>query len=186
MKRLLAIIGVVLLLNGCSVGENEIDAVLSLRKQLEMGSSCEFDAIITADYTEEVYSFAMKCRQESGGDLCFTVTQPQSIAQISGSVSELGGRLSFEDNVLAFEMLADGVLSPISGPWILMRTIRGGYIQGASRSDNITCTQIDDSFRGKNLQVSLWTDAENQPLSAEILYDGKRILSIAVENFKIV
>ena len=142
--------------------------------------------MITADYSENIYTFGMKCRVDRYGNLQFTVTQPESIAQISGTISESGGRLTFDDQALAFEMLADGMLSPVCAPWILIRSLRGGYIHGYSVEGKTVCTQLDDSFKGKNLQVWVWTKEDNQPQAAEIMYDGRRILSLTLENFKIV
>lgn len=186
MKRILPILMLLMLLCGCGGQEHSTGELLLLRQQIQKSAGAEFDAAITADYGDKTYTFGMECHFDCDGNLRFVVTQPQPIAGISGNISEAGGKLTFDDTALAFEMLVDGMLSPISAPWILMRCIRAGYIHGCSMNGETVCTQLDDSYRGQNLQAWVWTDSNKLPVAAEIMYHGKRVLSISVENFKIL
>ena len=93
-----------------------------------LAQAVSFDAEITADYGDKTYTFAMHCESDTKGDMTFTVTAPESIAGISGTISASGGKLTFSDTALAFDLMADDQLSPVSAPWILMKTLRSGYL----------------------------------------------------------
>ena len=44
---------------------------------------------------------------------------------------------------------------------------------------------IDDSYEDDAMTLDIWLSREDRPQRAEILYDGKRILSLDVKNFAI-
>lgn len=171
---------------GCSNKDDEMDRILTLRKQLEEAQACEFDAVITADYTDRIYTFSMKCRVDKSGKMDFSVTSPETIADISGSASGDGGTLTFDDRVLGFELLADGMISPVSAPWLIIRSLRSGYVEGCSASGGGMYAEIADSYMGENLLANLWFDEKGLPQSAELIYIGKRFLSVSITNFVIV
>lgn len=179
MKRLLAIVLCALLLSGC--GEQELDIVMQVRENIKSG--CSFSAQITADYGEQIYTFSMDCQADELGNMTFTVTHPQTISGITGRITDEGGQLTFDDQALAFEMMADGQITPVSASWILVRTLRGGYLKSCAQTDDGYYAIIDDSYEEDALQLDIWLDPEGVPQSAEILWDGRRILSIAVSQF---
>lgn len=186
MKKVWALLILLCLLTGCSDGSSEMERGLALRDRLLSASSCGFDADITADYGDKVYTFSMKCTADARGDMTFTVTAPETIAGITGSVSEAGGRLTFDQTALQFDLMADDQVTPVSAPWILLKTLRSGYITSTTREDDLLRLTIDDSYEEDALHLDIWLDADDIPSRAEILYDGRRILSLSVANFEIV
>lgn len=184
MKRIVVLLLLTVLLVGC--GEKKLDSAMNLRRKLETADGCEFDATISADYADKLYLFEVRCRADKTGNVSFTVLSPKSIEGITGTVSEAGGKLTFDNRVLAFEMLADGMISPVTGPWLMIRSIRGGYIHACAKSDDGIQVQIDDSFRGESLQIQLWLDKDDMPTGAEFIYKNRRILSVKVNNFVFV
>ena len=93
--------------------------------------------------------------------------------------------LTFEDFALEFPRLTDDQITPVSGPWILMRTLLGGYLTSCgSDGENLRVT-IRDSYEEDALTLDIWLNAENAPIRAEILYDGRRIVTMDIENFTI-
>ena len=42
---------------------------------------------------------------------------------------------------------------------------------------------INDSYRGDTLHLDIWTDAGDLPVRGEILWQGRRILTIEITNF---
>ena len=114
----------------------------------------------------------------------FTVLQPESIAGITGNISSGEGKLTFDDVALQFPLLADGQITPISGPWILMKTLLGGYLTAVSEEEDLLHLTINDSYEEDALQMEIWLNEENAPVCAEILYDGRRIVTMNVENFQ--
>ena len=182
MKRALAMILTVFLLTGCSKS-GSIDGALVLREQLLKSNGCSFDALITADYGDKLYTFSMHCQTNNQGDLTFSVTEPQTIRGITGVISSEGGKLTFDDQALAFEMIADGQITPVSAPWLFIRTLRSGYIAYSGEDEAYTRVGFDDSYRDDALHLDIWFAENNLPVHAEILWQGRRVVSIDVINF---
>lgn len=185
MKKLLWVFLSVMLLTGCSGKRDELDRAMGLRAKLLGCLACSFDVEISADYGDKLYTFSMRCESDNDGAVQFTVTQPQSIAGITGSIDSEGGKLTFDDTALAFELLADGQISPISGPWILMKTLLGGYLTDCVREDDLLHLDIDDSYENDALHLDIWLDETDLPICGEINYGGRRIVTMDVKNFQI-
>ena len=183
--KLLAVMLALLLLGGCKGPEAELDRAMGLRAKL-LASSVSFDAEIMADYGSEVHTFSVYCEGDSQGNLGFRVTAPETIADITGRIDGGEGKLTFRDTALVFPLLAEDQLSPVSAPWIFYRTLRGGYITAAGMEDELLRLTIDDSYEEDALTLDIWLDGQDNPIRAEILYDGRRILTLTIENFRIV
>lgn len=173
------------MLTGCSGKRESIDRAMGLRARLLGCLGCSFDVDITADYGDELYTFSMSCTGDNGGNVNFTVTQPQSIQGITGKISAQGGELTFDDTALAFELLADGQVTPVSGPWLLMKTLLGGYLTDCVQEQELLRLDIDDSYEDDALHLDIWLDPQDLPVRAEINYDGRRIVTMEVKNFTI-
>lgn len=156
---------------------------MALRTKLLAGSVA-FDAAITADYGDKTYTFAANCIVDTQGSLTFTVKEPESIAGITGTISANGGKLTFDEHALAFQMLADGQVTPVTGPWILMNTLRSGYLTSCGTEGQRIRLSIDDSYKDDALHLDIWLDADDLPERGEILWQGRRVLSISVSNFQ--
>ncbi len=183
MKKMLAFVMTALLLTGCGKTDSQIARGMALREKLLTGSGCGFETVITADFGTQTYTFTMACRTDGKGDLTFTVTQPETLSGISGSIGDRGGKLTFDDQALAFPLLADGEVSPVSAPWLLMKTLRGGYLKSCCIEGDLCRLTIDDSYEQDALQLDIWLDASDSPVGAEIVWQGRRILSMQVRNF---
>lgn len=165
------------------MGNNDaLDSMMDLRADLLSGP-CDFHAEVTADYGDKLHTFGMYCEGDSKGDLGFEVTAPDTIAGIEGSISGKTGKLNFDDTALSFPLLADGQVSPVSAPYLLLKTLRGGYVRSAGEDGELVRVTVDDSYEEDALQMDIWLDGENLPVRAEILYDGRRILSMVIKDF---
>lgn len=184
MKRMLLLLWVCILLCGCQASDKSMDNALQLRAALS-GAECSFDANITADYEDYLYTFTLQCQYDPQGVLTFTVKSPETIAGISGRISPEGGKLEFDDTALAFHLLADEQLSPVSGPYIMLKALTGGYITSAGADGEYTRVTVNDSYAEDALVLDVWLDEKNIPVQAEILWKNRRILTIRVENFTI-
>ena len=158
---------------------------MTLRVDLLACESYSFDAVITADYGDEVNTFGMHCQGDNDGNLEFTVTEPETIAGITGSISQGEGKLTFDDQAVAFPLLADGQVTPISGPWILMKTLMGGYLTACNEEEGLFHLMINDSYADDALELEIWLDEAIHPIQAEIGYEGRRIVTMEIENFQI-
>ena len=175
----------ILLLTGCSETRNMLDKAMTLRVDLLACESYCFDAAITADYGDEVNTFSMHCVGDNDGNLEFTVTKPETIAGITGAISAQEGEFTFDDQAVAFPLLAEGQVAPISGPWILMKTLMGGYLTACNEEDDLIHLMINDSYAEDALELEIWLDENTNPIQAEIGYEGRRIVTMEIENFQI-
>ena len=185
MKRIAVLIFALVLLTGCTGKRDELDRAMKLRATLLGCLGCSFDATVTADYGDEVFEFAMRCETGGRGDVDFTVTKPESIAGLSGSISSGEGKLTFDDTALQFSLMADGQVTPVSGPWIFMKTLLGGYLTAANEEGELLHLTINDSYEEDALQMEIWLNDDNVPVCGEIFYEGRRIVTMTVENFQI-
>ena len=185
MKRVAVLLLIVCMLAGCEKGSKELERGLVLRDKL-LSSGCCIDVDITADYGDKVHTFSMECQADDKGDMTFSVTAPESIAGITGSITEEGGKLTFDDVALQFDLMADDQISPVSAPWILLKTLRSGYLISAAVEEEFLRLTIDDSYDEDALTLDIWLNDADIPVRAEILFDGRRIETLSVTNFEIL
>ena len=186
MRRILPACICFLFLIGCSSGQGALDAGTELRNNIQNAAGGSFQSVITADYGEEIYQFTMDCQFDQQGSLTFIVTEPESISGISGKIDGGAGSLTFDDHYLAFEMLADGQLTPVSAPWLMIKVLRCGYISACAKENDGFRLRFDDSYTGENLTAEVRLDSNKCVSSCEFLWDGRRILSLKVSDFRLL
>ncbi len=185
MKRWLPALIYLWILTGCARNPGEMEQGLALRSRILQGSGCTFTAEITADYKDKLHTFTLSCQADGAGDLTFTVTAPESIAGVAGQIRRGEGSLTFEDTALQFDAMADGQITPVLSPWVFLKTLRCGCITAAGMEGEQLRLTIDDRYEEDALTLDIWVEGET-PVRAEILYDGRRILSLDVKDFAIV
>lgn len=183
MKRVVTFILVAVILTGCK-SDPVLSKAVSLRESVLAADGCSFHARITADYGDKLYIFGMQCRFDATGNLTFTVTEPDSIAGISGMIHDDRGKLTFDDQVLAFPLIADEQFSPVSAPWVFMKALRSGFIHSSAQIEGHTQICIDDSYHDDAMQVDIFLSASDLPRQAEILWKNRRILSLEITGFE--
>ena len=82
--------------------------------------------------------------------------------------------------------MAEDQVTPVSGPYLLLKTLRGGYVRSVGQEDDLLRVTIDDSYEEDALQLDIWMNEKNLPVRGEILYDGRRIIIMVVSDFRIV
>lgn len=182
MKRLLVLLLCTVFLFGCT-GNSSLSDGLCLRNSLLSGNGCKFNATVTADYEKELYTFSMDCESDNAGNMKFTVVAPESIAGISGVLSSVGGKLTFDDQALAFPVLVDGVLSPVCAPWLFINALRSGYLKACEKQKDGLHLIVNDSYAQDAMQVDIYTNKNLKPIRAEFLWQGRRVLSLEIENY---
>lgn len=182
MKYLCVLISVCVLLSGCSQSNDSLQAGINLREKL-MTQNCSFTADITADFGDKTYTFTMRCNCDTDGTLSFIVLSPESISGIAGKLTGASGYLTFDDTALAFPLLADGELSPVSAPWLLINTLRSGYLASAGEDGVLQHLTLHESYEADALQVDVWLDGNEVPQHGEFLWQNRRVLSIHIKDF---
>ena len=159
---------------------------MELRAKLLKAEEVCFRTDICADYGDTLDLFSMECSADAEGNVTFTVTSPESIRGITGMTSAEKGKLTFEDTALYFPLLAQGRLSPVSAPWVLMKTLRSGYLRAAGREGTGIRLTFDDSYEENALQLDIWLNEENLPDRAEVLCEGRLIVSMEIADVRIL
>ena len=74
----------------------------------------------------------------------------------------------------------------MSAGYLLVKTLRSGYLRGCgTRGDEIQVL-IDDSYQEDALNLDIRLGEDHVPVSADILYKDRRFLSLEVKNFRIL
>ena len=185
MKRLAWAMVLVLFLGGCDDTPKEVQRGMDLRAAILQAEQCRFLADITADYGDKIQQFSLDCQTDRQGNLTFSVVKPESISAISGQISDEGGKLTFADTALYFELLTDEQINPVSAPWIFMKALRGGYLRSACVEEKLLHLTINDTYEEDALTLDIWLEDGEKPVRGEILQDGRRILTLDVKEFAI-
>lgn len=184
--KLTVIVLILCTLSGCSSQGQNLDRISQLRTQLIEAKQCTFAATVSAYYTEEIYQFQVNCSVDDTGTLSFTVTAPETIMGINGNISGDGAALAFDNEVLAFPIMADERISPVSAPWVFYNTLRCGYLSGYTESSEGNLLSMDDSFEENPLHLEIQTDENYVPLNVQIYYQQKMVLALEIHDFSLV
>lgn len=184
--RIISIVIALLFLVGCSASESSLDRAILLRNSMSSCSQYTFDAHITANYGDVVGKYSISCAGDSAGNIQFTVLSPESIEGISGQIKSNEGSIQFDDVVLAFPLLAEGEVSPVSAPWLLCKTLLSGYISSCCVEDQQLRITLNDTFEEDAMTVDVWLNENDLPSQAQIIWQGRSILSLKLENFRFV
>ncbi len=180
MKKILPLL--LILLTGCRGEDPAMAAALELRSRC-LASAVSFEAEIVADYITTLEEFELQCTAEATGELRFRVLEPEDIADISGTVSGTEGAIAFDDTILPFPLMAEGRLSPVSAPWVMMQALRSGNILAVGYEEELLHLTIDDSYESNALTVDLWV-GEGKVEAAEIAWEGRRQIAMTIDGFR--
>lgn len=180
MKRILPLFLVFLL--GCSGPDPAMETALDLRSRCLASPAVRFRAEIRADYITGFEEFTLDCETSPDGAVSFRVAHPEEIADICGTVRRDEGTVEFDGAVLAYPLMAQGRLSPLSGPWVVMKAIRSGCIIAAGQEGELTRVTIDDSYADNALTVDVWLE-DGQVIQAEVAWEGLRCLVMTFDDF---
>ena len=183
MKCIVLLIVLMVTMGSCS-REDELEARAMRVRELVCTKSVTFTARVRSTVEGTGESFTLDCEADCGGDVRFSVVQPECISGIQGSLSGTGGKLLFDTHAVAFSMLANGRASPISAPWLLMKTLRAGYIHAWGVEKDLLRLTIMDSYHEDALQMDIWFTDENVPVQSEVIWRNTRILTMEIDQFR--
>lgn len=150
---------------------------------MEAGS-CSFTADVTANYGDRVYAFVLACRYENG-EAQLEVLEPKTIAGIRAETSQNGTELIFESVELEFGQLANGFVSPVAVPWLLVQCWVEEYIAYAGADGELERVTYLRGYNDEELVVDTWFHG-NTPVYAEVVHDGVRCVSIEIHDFQMI
>ena len=68
-------------------------------------------------------------------------------------------------------------------PWIVVEALRGGYIRSTGTDAEFVRLTLDDTYGQQTLQVDVWLTDDLKIDRCEVIWEGRRILSMNVEMF---
>lgn len=144
---------------------------------------CSFTAGIRADYGERVYEFTMSVAT-SGEETTLTVLQPESISGITARVSEDRTSVTFDGTELDFGILANGLLSPVETPWLLMQCWKQAYIAYAGADGDQQRVTYLRGYDEEEITVDTWFSS-GVPVYAEVSCGDTRYLTVEITDFQL-
>jgi hypothetical protein len=183
LKKVICLLALVVLA-GCAPGNGAMEQALQIRSDLLGATQVSFDAKVSADYIDHVEQFTLRCQVDEAGAVRFEVIHPAAISGITGSVAGQQGTLTFDDTVLAFPLMAQERLSPVSGPWVMMQALRSGQITACAEEDGLLHLTVDDRYGEDPLTLEIWIRGD-AVAAAEIAWRGMRQMTMELEQFTI-
>ena len=186
-KTMFCVLMMTLLLTGCGAGEEKSlsaeELALQLRAKYLAASGCEGTALVTADYGERVYGFALEFTCLRDGNTELTVTAPEELEGLRAVIEQGKSRLEFQGVSLGTGDLTGEGLTPLEYLPAVMKNIESGYMAQCSFE---TCEDREtlrilfrDPEKGERegLECVLWFDRMNFALlHAELSYRGDLVI----------
>ena len=168
-------------LTGCGGISRRQDPAEEFRSRVR-SEPAGFSARITADYIASREVFSVDCRWDPAKKLTFSLTEPEELAGIRGSVAAPEETVLFENAVLALPPVAEGRILPAAGPYLLMKALAGGQLISSVQEGELLHLTLRESYESSASEAEVWLK-EGIPVAAEISRSGKRALSMELSRF---
>jgi len=188
LKKVLSFLLVALLFTGCKGENQELERMMAFRASLLSAMGCNFQAVITADYQEELYQFTLDCSCDEQGTLRFTVLEPETISGIRAVLDDTNWHLEYENTVLNAMPVSSEKISPAECLPFLMASLRDGWVleENTESWNDHSCYRVtvDRSGEEEKILSTLWISQEDMtPLRGEISVGGEIILTAEFTSF---
>ena len=153
-------------------------------RQALLENGCSFEAEITADFEDYVYSFTLSCEEDSDGSMQMRILAPDTLAGITAQIEGERAKLVFDGAETAFGTLEGLGLSPMTAPELLAEAWETGYIQYTGLEERFLhvtylCGYDEDEYR-----ADTWFQ-NGAPVRAELSCDGYVAVQIDVTDFNL-
>lgn len=183
MRRWFAVLTIcALLLCGCAGEEDVLEPAIGFRAALLQAGGCSFHAKIEADFGDTVEHFAVDCDYDADGTAKLTLTEPETLAGITASVTERGGRITYDGMSVDFGLLANGNVSPAAAPALTALCWYGEYISAAGWEEDLYRVTYEKDFDEKRLHIDTYFK-NDLPILAEVCYNHQRVLKLEISDF---
>lgn len=172
------------LLFGCASEESILEPAIEFRAALLQAGGCRFHARIEADFGDRIEVFSADCDYSTDGTAQLTLTEPESLAGITASAAERGGRITYDGMSVDFGLLANGNVIPAAAPALAAISWAGEYISAAGMEEDVYRVTYEKDFDEKRLQVDTYFK-NDLPFSAEVCYNNQRILKLDISDFSL-
>ena len=183
MRRAIAVLmaGLFILLGACGE-EASVSPAIEFRAALVQAGGCTFRADVEADFGGNVEHFTLDCEADADGTTRFSVVAPETLAGISATVTESGGKITYDGMAMDFGLLANGNVIPAAAPALAVCCWSGEYIASGGEEDALYRATYEKDFDEKMLTVDTWYE-NSIPICAEVCYNNQRILKLSISEF---
>ena len=155
---------------------------IAFRSRIISSGGCGFRVRITADYGQEVREFTLDCDSDGEGNVSFCVVEPDSIADITGVINGDEGTVTYDGLQLAFPLFVNDQISPVSASGLVLDCWLNEYILSAGMTDQIYRVTYEKKIQEKALLIDTYFE-KDIPISAELCYNGYRIMNLMISEF---
>ena len=146
--------------------------------------ACSYQAEITADFGGNVESFTVFCNSLADGTTELTILKPESLEGLTATVTDKGGKITYDGMAVDFGLLADGSLAPAAAPALVVDCWTSEYIASAGMEENLYRVSYEKGFDDATLKVDTWFE-NHLPIYAEVCYNNTRILRMTITEFRL-
>ena len=171
-----------LCLSACGGEENAVSPAIEFRAALVQANGCSFQAEIEADFGEYTQRFTVACETATDGTAKLTLLAPDTIAGITATFSDSGGKITYDGMAAEFGLLANGEVVPAAAPALTAECWAAEYIAAAGYEEGLCRVTYEKGFDEKTLLVDTWFENE-VPIYAEVCYNNQRILRLTISDF---
>ncbi len=182
MRRLTLLLLSLCFLTACKGEESILSRANVFRSELLSHESCSFVAKIQADSGQEIHDFTLSCIGDAQGGITLQVLEPETIAGICATVDGSSGKLSYEGLSLGFPLMAQGQISPVSAPAVLLECWRECFILSAGEQESLYRASYEKKMLNDVLLVDTYFE-NGIPISADLWYNKSKILHMDILDF---
>lgn len=153
-------------------------------RQALLENGCSFEAEITADFEDYVYSFTLSCEEDSDGSMQMRILAPDTLAGITAQIEGERAKLVFGDTEAAFGTLSGLGISPMAAPAYLAQAWRSGYMQFSGTEDGALHVTYLCGYGEDEIRVDTWF-SDGAPVRADLSCDGHTTVQIDVTDFNL-
>jgi outer membrane lipoprotein-sorting protein len=183
------ILTLALLLTGCAGRQGSDKGAQQLRSHYQDMPAIQAQAEVSADYGDRAYQYTVTVQgSEEEGSL--TVTAPESIAGTGTAWKDGQTVLDYDGISLETGQLSPDGLSPADAMPVILAACRSGAVAESGWTDwgeGERCLYLltqNPKSPEKDSTVALWVDPDTgRLLYAEILWQGKRVISFTFTDF---
>ena len=183
MRRIAAVMLMCLLFCGCTKTESSVQRAVEFRAALVQAGGCRYQAEICADFGGTVECFTVRCDSRADGATELVIESPESLAGIAATVTDKGGKITYDGMAVDFGLLADDTLAPAAAPALLVSCWSSEYITCGGTEGEYYRASYEKGFDESAVKIDTWFE-NHLPIYAEVCYNNTGILRFTITEFE--
>lgn len=172
-----------LVLCACGGTSDQLEQALRFRTDLTAAGGCSFCGEITVDYGDSVGRFTVECEVVADGTVYLTVVEPEELREVTATVAQQGGRVTYDGLSVEFGLLAEGNLIPAAAPAVVADCWSEAYISSAGTEGEDYRVTYERDYGEKRLTVDTFFK-NGLPYLAQVCYNQSCVLQLCISDFK--